>query len=76
VFLARSSKKGAVVTASKRPRPLGREDRVDGFESGVRSLDTWLVRYARIADAAGSARTYVTTAGGRVVGYCVIGAVC
>jgi GNAT superfamily N-acetyltransferase len=57
------------VSAYRRPRPLGPDDRLDGFDSGVPSLDAWLLRYARIAAAAGSARTYVTTTGDRVAGY-------
>lgn len=41
------------------PQPLDNEHRVNGFECGVRSLDVWLVRHARAAVGAGSARTYV-----------------
>lgn len=53
----------------QRPRPLESPDGVGGFVSGVSSLDRWLTRYARIAAAAGSARTYVTVSDGRVAGY-------
>lgn len=51
--------------------PLGPDHVVEGFDCGRPSLDVWLVRYARQAAAAGSARTYVTVDAqqGRVVGY-------
>ena len=45
---------------------------INGFDSGEGSLDTWLVRHARAAAGAGSAKTYVVTdaeQAGRVVGY-------
>jgi GNAT superfamily N-acetyltransferase len=52
-----------------RPEPLrGRHD-LEGFSCGTESLDSWLQRRARHAEAVGSARTFVTTDGGRVVGY-------
>lgn len=53
------------------PQPLDSEHRVNGFECGVGSLDTWLVRHARAAAGAGSARTYVIVDSrqDRVVGY-------
>jgi len=53
-----------------RPEPLRDKHRLGDFESGEESLDRWLHRYARHAEAAGSARTYVTTVdGARVAGY-------
>jgi GNAT superfamily N-acetyltransferase len=53
------------------PQPLDDEHRVNGFDSGVGSLDTWLIRHARAAAGAGSARTYVVVDSeqDRVVGY-------
>lgn len=53
------------------PRPLDAEHRINGFECGVGSLDIWLVKHARAAGGAGSARTYVVTDSeqGRVIGY-------
>jgi GNAT superfamily N-acetyltransferase len=57
------------VNAYQRPRPLQRTDRVEEFESGVASLDRWLARYAWMAEAARSARTYVTCDGERIAGY-------
>jgi GNAT superfamily N-acetyltransferase len=57
-----------------RPRPLERSDRVVDFDSGVASLDGWLARYAHVASAAGSARTYVTVMGARIAGYYALSA--
>lgn len=37
-------------------------------------MDIWLHRYARHAEAAGSARTFVTTSEGRIVGYYALSA--
>jgi GNAT superfamily N-acetyltransferase len=53
------------------PQPLGNEHRTNGFDCGVGSLDVWLVKHARAAAGAGSARTYVVvdTEQDRVVGY-------
>jgi GNAT superfamily N-acetyltransferase len=53
------------------PQPLGSEHRVNGFECKVGSLDVWLVKHARAAAGAGSARTYVVIDGEqeRIVGY-------
>lgn len=53
------------------PQPLDNEHRINGFECGVGSLDTWLVKHARAAVGAGSARTYVVVDSEqeRVVGY-------
>ena len=53
------------------PQPLGNEHRLSGFESGVRSLDIWLIKHAHAAAGAGSARTYVVLDAERerVVGY-------
>jgi predicted N-acetyltransferase YhbS len=53
-----------------RPEPLRGKHRLEGFSCGEESLDSWLCRRARHAEATGSARTFVTTADGeRVVGY-------
>jgi GNAT superfamily N-acetyltransferase len=54
------------------PEPLDRGHPINGFESGEGSLDVWLVRHARAAGGAGSAKTYVVIddgQAGRVVGY-------
>jgi GNAT superfamily N-acetyltransferase len=49
--------------------PLGRGHRLDAFESGVDELNDWLRRFARMADAARTARTYVLVQDDRVLGY-------
>lgn len=53
------------------PEPLRRDHVVEGFDCGRASLNLWLVRHARQAAAAGSARTYVVLDAeqARVVGY-------
>jgi GNAT superfamily N-acetyltransferase len=52
------------------PRPLRGKHDLDSFASGDASLDSWLQRRARHAEAAGSARTFVTTLNGEgVVAY-------
>jgi GNAT superfamily N-acetyltransferase len=53
------------------PEPLSPDHVLEGFDCGRPSLNVWLARYARQADAAGSARTYVVVDSeqGRVVGY-------
>jgi GNAT superfamily N-acetyltransferase len=53
------------------PQPLDNEHRINGFECGVGSLDIWLIKHARAAAGAGSARTYVVVDSTqvRVVGY-------
>jgi GNAT superfamily N-acetyltransferase len=58
------------VSRFRDPEPLAADHRIDAFDSGVESLDTWLKKYARQA-AIGSARTYVVNDNeqDRVVGY-------
>jgi predicted N-acetyltransferase YhbS len=52
------------------PEPLRGKHQVGAFDCGEQSLNTWLHRYARHAEAARSARVYVTTEdGSTVVGY-------
>lgn len=52
------------------PEPLRGKHNLEGFASGDDSLDSWLQRRARHAEAAGSARTFVTTTDvEKVVGY-------
>ncbi len=54
------------------PELLTPEHLVSEFDSGEGSLDIWLIRHARPAAGAGSAKTYVVTdeeQGRRVVGY-------
>src|SRR4051794_11457020 len=52
-----------------RPQPLRSTHDFSEFVSGEASLDSWLQRHARHAEAAGSARTFVTTDEKRVVGF-------
>jgi GNAT superfamily N-acetyltransferase len=52
-----------------RPEPLRTKHDLGGFSCGEDSLDVWLHCHARHAEAAGSARTFLTTDGKRVVGY-------
>lgn len=52
-----------------RPGPLRGKHDVSGFSCGDDALDDWLQRHARHAEAAGSARSFVSTDGKRVVGY-------
>ena len=42
-----------------RPVPLGPEHRLEAFGCGKTPLDVWLARYARQAEASGSARTFI-----------------
>lgn len=51
------------------PEPLRGKHDLGDFNCGEERLDKWLRRYARHAEAAGSARTFVTTDRARVVGY-------
>jgi GNAT superfamily N-acetyltransferase len=53
------------------PEPVRSDHVLEDFDCGRASLNVWLVRYARQAAAAGSARTYVVVDAqqGRVVGY-------
>lgn len=52
-----------------RPQPLRSTHDLSELISGEVSLDSWLQRHARHAESAGSARTFVTTNGERVVGF-------
>lgn len=58
--------------AYTQPEPLRGKHEFGEFASGEESLDVWLHRYSRHAEAAGSARVYVTTDGTHVVGYYVL----
>ena len=51
------------------PRPLRADHRLDDFDCGKASLNNWLIRFARQAQASGSAKTYVVEDDIRVVGY-------
>lgn len=51
------------------PRHLTSDDDVSQFDCGVPELDDWLKRRALQNEASRASRTFVATAGGRVVGY-------
>ncbi len=51
------------------PSPLDAGHDIAGFDCGVVSLDTWLVRRAMANQASGASRTFVVCAGRKVVGY-------
>jgi GNAT superfamily N-acetyltransferase len=51
------------------PVPLAADHRLDDFSCGKASLDDWLVRHARQAQASGSAKTFVVADSRRVAGY-------
>ncbi len=51
------------------PEPLAGSHRLEGFDCGRPSLNDWLVRHARQAQASGSAKTFVVEEGKRVAGY-------
>ena len=51
------------------PQPLGAGHRLEAFDCGKPALNAWLCRHALQSQAAGSARTFVVTDDGRVVGY-------
>lgn len=54
------------------PALLSAEHPLDGFASGVASLDDWLKRRARANQISGASRTYVAAEAGRVVAcYCL-----
>ena len=52
-----------------RPEPLRGKHQLGDFHCGEDALDAWLHRHARHAEAAGSARTFVTADGEQVVGF-------
>jgi predicted N-acetyltransferase YhbS len=57
------------------PEPLRRNHNTEGFACGEPSLDRWIERHARQAEASDSARVFVTTDGGeRVVGFYALAA--
>jgi GNAT superfamily N-acetyltransferase len=57
------------------PEPLERRHSLDGFDSGERSLDEWLKRFALATQGSGSARVFVTSSDGETVaGYYALAA--
>lgn len=54
------------------PRPLQAGDETEQFDCGVDVLNAWLKRRALLNHLSGASRTYVATAGKRIVGfYCL-----
>jgi hypothetical protein len=51
------------------PQALDASHVLDGFDCGKTSLNDWLLRHARQAQASGSAKTYVVAEDRRLVGY-------
>lgn len=51
------------------PQPLAARHRVDAFDCGKPTLTVWLLKHASQAQGSGSARTFVSCDGNRVVGY-------
>lgn len=51
------------------PEPLGAQHRLEEFDCGKPSLNDWLLRHARQAQGAGSAKTFVAADDDRVAGY-------
>ncbi len=56
------------------PEPLAEAHDLESFSCGEPALDRWLRRRARQNQRNGASRTYVVTAGGRVVGYYALAA--
>jgi GNAT superfamily N-acetyltransferase len=57
-----------------RIEPLARAHDLERFNSGAAELDRWLARFARVADAAGTARSYVLLEDQQVIGYYALAA--
>lgn len=51
------------------PESLNADLRLESFDCGKPMLNDWLVRHARQAQGSGSAKTFVITDEGRVIGY-------
>lgn len=51
------------------PEPLAAHHQLENFDCGKPSLNEWLVRHARQAQASGSAKTFVAADDDRVAGY-------
>ena len=51
------------------PEPLTSAHPLENFDCGNSSLNSWLIRHARQAQAGGSAKTFVAADDDRIVGY-------
>ena len=56
------------------PEPLTSEHSLHGFDSGVASIDEWLLRRALQNQASGASRTFVVCEAARVVAYYALAA--
>jgi GNAT superfamily N-acetyltransferase len=56
------------------PEPLSAAHVLDGFDSGIASLDDWLRKRALANQASGASRTFVACDAGRVVAYYALAA--
>ena len=56
------------------PEPLNAEHALGGFDSGVASLDDWLLRRALRNQASGASRSFVVCDAGQVVAYYALAA--
>ncbi len=72
-FEAERLRVGGKAMAYAQPEPLRGKHDLGDFQLRQESLDNWLHRYSRHAEAAGSARVFVTTDDARVVGYYAFG---
>lgn len=57
------------MTGLSAPAPLADHHVLDSFESGLPTLDDWLLRRARANQISGASRVFVTCDNGQVVGY-------
>tara|TARA_B100000745_G_scaffold201470_1_gene132993 strand:- start:189 stop:686 length:498 start_codon:yes stop_codon:yes gene_type:complete len=51
------------------PEALAPKHQLDNFDCGKPSLNDWLIRHARQAQASGSAKTFIVSEDNRVAGY-------
>lgn len=51
------------------PESIAAQHSLDNFDCGKPTLNGWLIRYARQAQASGSARTFVVTEGDSIAAY-------
>jgi GNAT superfamily N-acetyltransferase len=65
---------GGVSPGYGMPRPIRQDDDTSQFACGDGTLDQWLRRFARMTQAGGGARTYVTMRDAHVVGYYALAA--
>lgn len=62
------------ISAPNRPEPIDKNHELEAFDCGVPALNDYLKKYALLNHQNRSARTYVATAGARVIGYYTLAA--